>query len=114
MGGTSQDDLRDYEVLICSTTLINKLGDAFQPFVRTVLGYTFEVTHRMITQNMEDYPEHRLALFRLMHAITVSCFNILLEMSKEQMRMIIGSFSCAIRHKERNVAKIGLQLLWLI
>jgi exportin-1 len=30
---------------------------------------------QMITRNMEDYPEHRLQFFALLHAIVNHCFR---------------------------------------
>lgn len=35
----------------------------------------FEVTLQMITRNFEDYPEHRLQFFALLHAIVNHCFR---------------------------------------
>ncbi len=43
--------------------------------VRRVFEALFECTLTMITKNFEDYPEHRLQFFALLHAIVNSCFK---------------------------------------
>lgn len=65
----------------------------------------------MITVNFEDYPEHRLRFFALLHAITNHCFKCLFAMSPPQLKLLIDSIIWAFRHTERNVAETGLLLL---
>lgn len=65
----------------------------------------------MITVNFEDYPEHRLKFFALLHAITNHCFSCLFAMSPQQVKLLIDSIIWAFRHTERNVAETGLLLL---
>jgi exportin-1 len=65
----------------------------------------------MITINFEDYPEHRLKFFALLHAITNHCFKCLFGMSPPQVKLLIDSIIWAFRHTERNVAETGLLLL---
>lgn len=65
----------------------------------------------MITVNFEDYPEHRLKFFALLHAITNHCFKCLFAMSPPQLKLLIDSIIWAFRHTERNVAETGLLLL---
>lgn len=66
---------------------------------------------QMITVNFEDYPEHRLKFFALLHAITNHCFACLFAMSPPQLKLLIDSIVWAFRHTERNVAETGLLLL---
>jgi len=66
---------------------------------------------QMITVNFEDYPEHRLKFFALLHAITNHCFKCLFAMSPPQLKLLIDSIIWAFRHTERNVAETGLLLL---
>jgi len=65
----------------------------------------------MITTNFEDFPEHRLKFFALLHAITNHCFKCLFGMSPPQLKLLIDSIIWAFRHTERNVAETGLLLL---
>lgn len=69
------------------------------------------VATQMITVNFEDYPEHRLKFFALLHAITNHCFKCLFAMSAPQVKLLIDSIIWAFRHTERNVAETGLLLL---
>ena len=45
--------------------------------VPRVLEAVFEPTLRMITTNFEDFPEHRLAFFKLLKATNTHCFAAL-------------------------------------
>lgn len=65
----------------------------------------------MITRNFEDYPEHRLQFFALLHAIVNHCFRVLLSLNPAQLKLIMDSIVWAFRHTERNVAETGLNLL---
>lgn len=76
-----------------------------------VLQAVFEPTLAMITTNFEDYPDHRLKFFSLLHAITNHCFKCLFAMNPAQVKLLIDSIVWAFRHTERNVAETGLLLL---
>lgn len=79
--------------------------------VGRIFEAVFECTLQMITKNFEDYPDHRLNFFSLLHAITNFCFKCLFSMSPEQVQLVMDSIVWAFRHTERNVAETGLQLL---
>ncbi len=40
---------------------------------------------------VQDYPEHRLQFFNLLHAITKHCFTTLFTMSPSQLKLVIDS-----------------------
>ncbi|XP_022861573.1 protein EXPORTIN 1A-like [Olea europaea var. sylvestris] len=65
----------------------------------------------MITKNFEDYPEHRLKFFSLLRAIATHCFPALIQLSSEQLKLVMDSIVWAFRHTERNIAETGLNLL---
>lgn len=67
----------------------------------------------MITKNFEDYPEHRLQFFALLHAIVNHCFSCLFLMSGAQLKLVVDSVVWAFRHTERNIAETGLNLLYV-
>lgn len=104
-------DARDAEVLGMFAIIINKLRDSMVEGVPLIFEAVFECTLDMITRNFEDYPDHRLKFFSLLHAITNNCFPCLLRMSAGQQKLVIDSIIWAIRHTERNVAETGLSLL---
>jgi exportin-1 len=66
---------------------------------------------QMITKNFEDYPEHRLKFFSLLRAIATFCFRALIQLSSEQLKLVMDSVIWAFRHTERNIAETGLNLL---
>uniref|UniRef100_A0A7S0WF70 Importin N-terminal domain-containing protein n=1 Tax=Chlamydomonas leiostraca TaxID=1034604 RepID=A0A7S0WF70_9CHLO len=104
-------DARDAEVLSLWAAIINKLRNLMEETVPRVFEAVFEVTLQMITRNFEDYPEHRLQFFALLHAIVNHCFRTLLHFNPTQLKLIIDSIVWAFRHTERNVAETGLNLL---
>ncbi|KAL6757535.1 exportin [Haematococcus lacustris] len=104
-------DARDAEVLSVFAAIIIKLKDLVQAEVPRIFEAVFEVTLQMITRNMEDFPEHRLQFFALLHAIVNHCFGTLMQFNSAQLKLIIDSIVWAFRHTERNVAETGLSLL---
>ncbi|PPD77246.1 hypothetical protein GOBAR_DD25812 [Gossypium barbadense] len=77
-----------------------------QDVIRTVLNIL-----QMITKNFEDYPEHRLKFFSLLRAIATHCFPALIQLSSQQLKLVMDSIIWAFRHTERNIAETGLNLL---
>ncbi|GMH35437.1 hypothetical protein BSKO_03305 [Bryopsis sp. KO-2023] len=104
-------DARDPEVLSLFATIIRKLQSHMADEVPRVFEAVFECTLNMITKNFEDYPDHRLKFFALLHAITNHCFKVLFAMSPGQLQLVMDSIVWAFRHTERNVAETGLNLL---
>eukprot|EP00889_Picochlorum_renovo_P002673 jgi/Picre1/29703/NNA_005086.t1 len=105
-------DARDAEVLSMFAAMINRLREKMEPEVPRIFEAVFECTLGMITQNMEDYPEHRLKFFGLLRAVTKFCPRTLFNMSEGQLKLVIDSVIWAFRHTERNIADTGLRLLY--
>eukprot|EP00316_Scyphosphaera_apsteinii_P022949 CAMPEP_0119314430 /NCGR_PEP_ID=MMETSP1333-20130426/32697_1 /TAXON_ID=418940 /ORGANISM="Scyphosphaera apsteinii, Strain RCC1455" /LENGTH=1099 /DNA_ID=CAMNT_0007319535 /DNA_START=148 /DNA_END=3447 /DNA_ORIENTATION=+ len=101
---------RDPEVLSLFTSLINKLQSQMTQEVPRVFEAVFKCTLDMITQNFEDFPEHRSNLFNLLRAINHHCFPALLT-AQSNFTLIIESIKWAFKHTERNVAETGLHTL---
>ncbi|XP_048636213.1 protein EXPORTIN 1B-like [Brassica napus] len=107
-------DARESEVLSLFETIINQYKFAMQDDVPRIFESVFHCTLEMITKNFEDYPEHRLKFFLLLRAIATSCFRALLQLSSEQLKLVMDSVIWAFRHTERNIAETGLKLLLVL
>ena len=70
-----------------------------------VLEAVFEPTLRMITTNFEDFPEHRLAFFKLLKATNTHCFAALFAIPPEHHKLVVDSVVWAFKHTERTVAE---------
>ncbi|CAI9767781.1 unnamed protein product [Fraxinus pennsylvanica] len=104
-------DARESEVLSLFATIINKYKGTMIEDVPRIFEAVFQCTLEMITKNFEDYPEHRLKFFSLLRAIAAHCFPSLVQLSSEQLKLVMDSIIWAFRHTERNVAETGLNLL---
>ncbi|XP_071732149.1 protein EXPORTIN 1A [Rutidosis leptorrhynchoides] len=104
-------DARESEVLSLFATIINKYKGAMIDDVPRIFEVVFQCTLEMITKNFEDYPEHRLKFFSLLRAIATYCFQALILLSPEQLKLVMDSVMWAFRHTERNIAETGLNLL---
>ncbi|KAG6502921.1 hypothetical protein ZIOFF_035210 [Zingiber officinale] len=80
-------------------------------YVPRIFEAVFQCTLEMITKNFEDYPEHRLKFFSLLCAIGTHCFQALIQLSSQQLKLVMDSIIWAFRHTERNIAETGLNLL---
>ncbi|XP_073009328.1 protein EXPORTIN 1A [Typha latifolia] len=104
-------DARESEVLSLFATIINKYKGAMMEDVPRIFEAVFQCTLEMITKNFEDYPEHRLKFFSLLRAIGTHCFQALIQLSSQQLKLVMDSINWAFRHTERNIAETGLNLL---
>ncbi|XP_073003374.1 protein EXPORTIN 1A-like [Typha latifolia] len=104
-------DARESEVLSLFATIINKYKGAMMEDVPRIFEAVFQCTLEMITKNFEDYPEHRLKFFSLLRAIGTHCFRALIQLSSQQLKLVMDSINWAFRHTERNIAETGLTLL---
>ncbi|CAL9768896.1 unnamed protein product [Musa acuminata subsp. burmannicoides] len=104
-------DARESEVLSLFATIINKYKGVMMEYVPRIFEAVFQCTLEMITKNFEDYPEHRLKFFSLLRAIGTHCFQALIQLSSQQLELVMNSIIWAFRHTERNIAETGLSLL---
>jgi len=102
---------RDAEVLNLFAGIITKLKAGMVGSINRIFESVFQSTLDMITKNYEDFPEHRLAFFKMLQAINRHCFPALLRLNQKQFKLVIDSIVWAFNHLERNIADTGLQIL---
>jgi len=102
---------RDADVLLLLATVVEKLRDLVAGEVPRVLDAVFEPTLVMITANFEDFPEHRLAFFKLLKAVNTHCFAALFAIPQAHHKLVVDSVVWAFKHTERTVAETGLEIL---
>ena len=66
---------RDAEVMTVIATLVAKLSGMMTGKVPAILGAIFECTLDMINKDFSNFPEHRVAFFKLLQAINANCFS---------------------------------------
>eukprot|EP00475_Leptophrys_vorax_P011138 TRINITY_DN1767_c0_g1_i4.p1 TRINITY_DN1767_c0_g1~~TRINITY_DN1767_c0_g1_i4.p1 ORF type:complete len:862 (+),score=248.53 TRINITY_DN1767_c0_g1_i4:116-2701(+) len=102
---------RDASVLLVFGAIIDTMSDAVLNMVPSVLQTIFPCTIEMITQNFEDFPEHRINFFVLLRSINKSCFKAFFMISEQEFKLIYDAIVWAVRHLERNVGETGLNTL---
>uniref|UniRef100_A0A7S3NJ13 Importin N-terminal domain-containing protein n=1 Tax=Aureoumbra lagunensis TaxID=44058 RepID=A0A7S3NJ13_9STRA len=105
-------EARDSECLNLLAATVEKLRDFIAAEIPRILDAVFEPTLAMITRNFEDFPEHRLAFFKLLQAVNTHCFTALFSIPVAHHKLIIDSIVWALKHTERNVADTGLDILY--
>lgn len=104
-------DAREPEVLMLFAAFINKLQLMMVPGVPRIFESVFQCTLEMINKNLQDYPDHRSAFFKLLRSINKSAFPALLRFNMAQFQLIMDSIIWAVKHLERNIAETGLTIL---
>mmetsp|Transcript_51449 Transcript_51449/g.57458 ORF Transcript_51449/g.57458 Transcript_51449/m.57458 type:complete len:1095 (-) Transcript_51449:368-3652(-) len=102
---------RDPEALVLFTTVIEKLKSNVVDEVPRIMESVFECTLEMITKNFEDFPEHRIHFFEFLKAINEHCFPALFKIPPEHQKLVVHAVIWAMKHKERNIADTGLDIL---
>ena len=104
---------RDPEVLNLLTEIVTKLRGDIVADIPRILSSLFECTLQMITVNFQDFPEHRLAFFRLLDAVNRHCFPALFSLPPIQQKLVVDSIVWAFRHHDRDIGDMGLEILQL-
>jgi exportin-1 len=106
---------RDAEVLKLFSMCIERLpmneAEGGQAVPR-VMEALFASTLQMIAANHEDFPELRLQFFSLLKAINQHSFPSLFAIPQEVRKNVVDAVAFAIKHTERNIAEMGLDILF--
>lgn len=102
---------RDPEVLSLFAALIKRMGDHMNQHVPAILGYLFESTLSMISNNYTDYMDFRRNFFTLIRNIVDFSLEGLFEASEEHFKICIDSIIWAIKHYQIELAEIGLETM---
>ena len=108
----SDPHARDAEVLGLMATLVTKLGPMITGDVPVIFDALFQSTLAMITQNQEDFPDHRIKFFTLLRAINAKSFPAFFLIGQEKFDLVINSIAWAFKHLEKNIADAGLNTLF--
>lgn len=102
---------RDHEVMLLFSAVVDCLSVQVIEQVPAIMGATFECTLSMITENFEDFPDHRISFFKLLRSINTHCFGALLLASGKEFDLVMQSIFWAMKHIERNIGDTGLNIL---
>ncbi|KEG12996.1 putative exportin 1, putative,RNA-nuclear export factor [Trypanosoma grayi] len=92
------------------TACVKKLGARLSGDCAAILDHTFDTTVAMICTNVEDYPDFRVNLFRLLQALNTCCFSAFLRYASTKEDIINGML-WVIKHTDFATMETGLQSL---
>jgi exportin-1 len=102
---------RDAEVLRLFATIVNKMQGEMTAEVPNIFQAVLQCTLEMISQNFEDFPEHRLHFYELLKSIVAHCFAGIFSIPPEFQKSVIDSIVWGFKHTDRNIANLGLEIL---
>ena len=108
---TSPPAARDAKILTLLSVIIAVFKEYIAPEIPRILDAIFQATLEMITTNMLDHPEHRIAFFQFLRSANEHCFFGLFNIPSAQQKLIIDSIVWAFKHTERNISETGLEIL---
>lgn len=103
---------REPKVLSTMAVIVNKLRNHITQEVPKIFDAVFECTLDMINKNFEDYPQHRTSFYELLQAVNQHCFRAFLNIPSAQFKLVFDSVVWAFKHTMRNVADMGLNILY--
>ncbi|GAA5946562.1 hypothetical protein JCM3775_002139 [Rhodotorula graminis] len=101
---------RDAEVLSTMVTIVSRLGPLMTDKIAPVLDAVFECTLAMINQDLTEFPEHRVAFFKLLRQINLNCFEALLALPPAQFKLVMDAVVWATKHTMRDIGDLGLTI----
>ena len=102
--------LRDAQLLTLLTTICERLRIFVGDNVSEICASAVEPTLQMISENMQDYPDHRVQVFKLMRALTKNCFDPFLRYAQESP-MIMDGVLWSMKHTTSAVSGPGAEML---
>ncbi|KAJ3967974.1 Crm1-F1 [Lentinula raphanica] len=101
---------RDAEVLHLMSDIVHCLGSLITPQIAPILGAVLEPTLEMITQDLSEYPDHRLYFFSMLRMIILNCFPALLSIPPAGFKLVMNSIIWAMKHSARDIGDTGLHM----
>ena len=108
---SSPPSARDSRVLSMFATAASTLRDNLTAEIPRIMEAVFEPTLDMITKNMIDYQDHRVAFFKFLKAANEYCFFGLFSITPAHRKLVVDSIVWAFKHTERNISEAGLEIL---
>lgn len=103
---------REPKVLSSMAAIVHKLRNHITNEIPKIFDAVFECTLDMINKNFEDYPQHRTSFYELLQAVNAHCFKSFLNIPPAQFKLVFDSVVWAFKHTMRNVADLGLNILY--
>lgn len=114
-------EAREAEVLNVTSAIINIFGQRTAIYTRPIFDTIFESTLSMINKDFSEFPDHRLAFFKLMKAFALKTFNCklffilaLIQLPDNIFKMYINSISWAFKHSYRDISMVGLEVCSIV
>lgn len=105
---------REAKVLSTMAAIVNKLRGSITSEVPKIFDAVFECTLDMINKNFEEYPQHRTSFYELLQAVNAHCFEAFMNIPPAQFKLVFDSIVWAFKHTMRNVADMGLNILYKV
>lgn len=107
-------EARESKVLSTMAAIVGKLKVSITSEIPQIFDAVFECTLDMIKKNFEDFPQHRVAFYELLQQVNAHCFDAFLNIPPPQFKLVFDSIVWAFKHTMRNVADMGLQILYVV
>ena len=85
-----------------------KLQHQLMSYAELLLGGFMDAILSMIARDFHTYPEHRANFFAYVKALSLHCFQALLQLPVERFKIMIDSILWAARHHHPGMAEVGL------
>lgn len=106
---------RDAETLIVFTEIINKLKNIQYDYINSIWNYLCIFTLKMIQQDYQSFPEHRLNFFNLVKALILNAFDSLFKIQESSFNNdVLNAIIWAFRHSQLNISETGLETLMIL
>lgn len=106
----SVPEAREPGALALVAQCVHTLGKRLEDKCATILDHTFPMTVAMLADSMESFPDFRVNLFKLLHALNMHCFDAFVAYSATNEDIVMAML-WAFKHKDYPTMKTGLDML---
>ncbi|CAD8069914.1 unnamed protein product [Paramecium sonneborni] len=110
----SIDEQKEPELLLTFKYMLEKFLTPIEDLVPLILKGLFDATIRLISQDFNSYPDHRINFFEFLRSCVQYHLLGLFNMPQDQFKLMIDCIIWAFKHQVPNLQELGLDVLYYI
>ncbi|CAD8153475.1 unnamed protein product [Paramecium pentaurelia] len=110
----SINEQKEPELLLTFKYMLEKFLTPIEDLVPLILKGLFDATIRLISQDFNSYPDHRINFFEFLRSCVQYHLVALFNMPQDQFKLMIDCIVWAFKHQVPNLQELGLDVLYYI
>ncbi|MES1922780.1 Exportin-1, partial [Bonamia ostreae] len=103
--------VRDHHVVSLFEVLIEKTGTEAKSLLPQIFSTLIKNTAEMVETRKSEFSEHGVKLYRLLKAIFVHCFPVILSLNESDFMYLYTRVINGVDHRSGEISRLGLEIV---